>query len=332
MRLLRILAAATVLPGILVPLAPGAAAQQPGAPATAAPLDALAEALLRVEYALRDRPAAAADRAALNRAFDQATLAFFAGQVEPVVAAMDALVARIEPEETVREAHAAAAAATVSSLADRGREITGSPPLAYRLVIPPGAPAEPEGFPVVVALHGAGGNEHMFVEAYGAGRLADLAVQDGFVLLSPSTIHFAQRPGALEALLEAVEDQVPVDRSRVFLVGHSMGAGAAWATTLRDPGAVRGVVCIAGPCGAGAPPREPDRGEGTAATRPPLLVVAGALDPLSPPARLEAAAAQARDAGWEVKLRTRENEGHTLIVGEVIDDVVAWLLALKPRD
>ncbi len=306
-----------------------AAAQTPGeAPSAASPLDALAEALLRVEYALRDRPAAPEDRPALNRAFDQATLAFFAGQVEAVVAAMDALVARIEPDEGAREGHATAAAATVAALPGKGERLDGTPPIPFRLVVPTGEPPTPAGFPVVVALHGAGGNEHMFVEAYGAGRLSDLAEAEGFLLASPSTTALAQRPDALATLLEAVEARAPVDRGRVFLVGHSMGAGAAWSTTLRDPGAVRGVVCIAGPCGAGATPPAPGD---EASSRPPLLVMAGALDPLSPPSRLEGAANQARDAGWEVELRTREEEGHTLIVGAVLEEALTWLLALPPR-
>lgn len=327
----RLLAATLLVLGMSLPGTGAAEAQLPGTPAAAAPaspLDALAEALLRVEYALRDRPAPPAERAALNRAFDQATLAFFAGQVDPVVAAMDALVIRIEPDAAVREAQAAEAAATVAALPERGRILGGTPAVPYRLVLPEeGGGGPPEaGYPVLVALHGAGGNEHMFVEAYGAGRLGALAREQGFVVISPATVSLAQRPDALAALLEAAEAEVPVDRSRVFLLGHSMGAGAAWAATLRDPGAVRAVVCVAGPCGAGA------AAAGTPGVRPPLLVMAGGLDPISPPVRLEAAAAQARDAGWEVEVRTLDVEGHTLVVGAVLEDAVSWLMALPGRD
>jgi len=297
---------------------------------------ALAGALLRVEYALRDRPPSALERAEVNRAFDRATLAFFAGQVEVVVEAMDLLAARIEPDPSLRARHRTQAEAVLALLPGRRRILEGEhAPIPYRLhgpgrdgpghAGPGGTPPGGGVYPVVVALHGAGGNEHMFLEAYGAGRLAELAEEIGFVVISPSTPALAAAPEGLAGLLDAAEAEFPIDRTRVHLLGHSMGAGAAWSLVTRDPEVARAVACLAGPCGGGA-----GRGvSGAPSGWPAVLVVGGALDPLAPPARLEAVAAQGTEQGLNVELRIEENEGHTLLVGAVLDEVVAWLLARR---
>ncbi len=283
----------------------------------AAPDPALAEALLRVEFAIRDRPPAPEAWAELNRAFDQATFLFFAGQVDPVVAAMDALVARIEPDADRRQAQVAEARAASGAIAERGQVVEGSRgPIRVRVHGP--ANPGPDPLPVIVALHGAGGNEHMFVEAYGAGRLAALAEERGFVLVSPTTPAAAADPEALERILAFVETSHRVDRRRVHLLGHSMGAAAAWSMALRSPDRIASVACLAGVCGGG----EAASGTGL----PPLLVIAGGLDPIIPPARIGAAVQAAEGAGRRVEYRVEEAQGHTLIVGYVMDSVVDWLL------
>jgi acetyl esterase/lipase len=73
---------------------------------------------------------------------------------------------------------------------------------------------------------------------------------------------------------------------------------------------------------AGAPSAPPEK-----SGVPHALVIAGGLDPLAPPARLEAAADRARGAGQAVDYRVLPDEGHTLVVTAVLRGVVAWLLA-----
>ena len=67
------------------------------------------------------------------------------------------------------------------SLSVRGTQI---PVRVYRPIT-----ADPgETLPVVIALHGAGGNEHMFFETLGNGRIKKLAEQFKFIAVSPATI------------------------------------------------------------------------------------------------------------------------------------------------
>lgn len=264
--------------------------------------------------------------AQVSRGFDQATLAFFAGRTEEVLRILDSLVAVVEPEEGVRARQEEKARSVLAGLSEKGRILEGvSPPIPYRLVGPSRPGSDP--LPVIVALHGAGGNEHMFVEAYGAGRLAELAEEKGFVVISPSTTALARSPGALRELLDAAAAAYPLDRGRVGVVGHSMGAAAAWQLAETFGRELAGVVCLAGPC----PGRPPQGGGRSAEELPPLLVVAGETDPLAPPSRLEEAATQGRNRGLEVEMRVVPGLGHTLMVGAVLDEVVAWLLARPGR-
>ncbi len=283
---------------------------------------ALAGALLRVEYALKERPPAPEAVREVNLAFDRATLAFFAGRVEEVVTALDSLAEVVEPDAGVRARQREEAERILDGLDTKVRVLEGEhPPIPFRLHGPPAGVPGPH--PVVVALHGAGGNEHMFLEAYGAGRLRELAEERGFVVISPSTTALAMSMGALPGLLAAAEEEYAVDGARVAVLGHSMGAGAAWRLAWSFSESVGAVACIAGPCGAPGEVRPGEEG----LERPPLLVVAGELDPISAPPRLEAAATLGREAGLDVEYRVLSGYGHTLVVGAALEEVVDWLLA-----
>lgn len=273
--------------------------------------DDLALAYLQLDYLLRDRQIPLAERAAFNRAFDAGTLAFFAGQFDRTRAVVDSLATVLEPSVAARATALAEAAARLESLpAERLLlPVEGGDPVPYHLVLP----NRTGPVPLIVALHGAGGDERMFMAGYGAGVIARLAMDQGFAVVSPLTTAIAGRPERLDALVREVGDRVMVDPARIYIVGHSMGAGAAWQLARQRPELLAAVACIAGPCGAGA-------------GGPPLLVVAAEVDPLGTPARLEATAVAAREAGQRIEYQLAEGWGHTLVVGEVLPAVMFWLL------
>ena len=293
------------------------------APAAIASRDQLAGGLLRLEYAMRDRPPGAAAVADLNRAFDRASLAFFAGRFADALATLDSLAAVVEPDSAVRGSQRAAAASAFAATAAQTRTLAAAPGAAvpYRVYAPANR-APGVRLPLVVALHGAGGDENMFLEAYGAGAIRALADARGFIVATPLTTALLRAPDALARLIDTLAAELPVDRARVYLLGHSLGAAAAWNLARLRPDLVAAVVCIAGACGgvsAPAPPRVP-----------PLLAVVGELDPLATPARAESAATDARTAGRTVEFRRIPGYGHTLVVGAVLPDVVDWLLRQPP--
>lgn len=122
--------------------------------------------------------------------------------------------------------------------------------------------------PVLFLFHGAGGSENMFFETYGAGDAVRLALERGWLVVAP-------RQGLVglslncEQMLNALEPFFSIDRSRVFLLGHSMGAAQVIQQVHLNPDLPRAAAAI----GGGRPTREPVK-----IANLPWFVSAGELD------------------------------------------------------
>lgn len=107
------------------------------------------------------------------------------------------------------------------------------------------APAVAQGAkqPVVVALHGAGGSENLFFDGYGDGLIVRLAAERSWFVVAPRVgLGTADLPG----LVGALASRWPIDRERVVVVGHSMGAAQAIMNTTKAPGLYRAVAALGG--------------------------------------------------------------------------------------
>ncbi len=96
---------------------------------------------------------------------------------------------------------------------------------------------------LVVALHGAGGNEHLFFEGYGLGQVLKEAEKYGWAVVAPRT---SASLNHVWASLEAVQKLVSVDTERIYLMGHSMGGGQSFAVLAQRPELFRAVAIFAG--------------------------------------------------------------------------------------
>lgn len=103
-------------------------------------------------------------------------------------------------------------------------------------------PAKP--VPVVFALHGAGVGADAFFEAYGAGRVVKECEKRGWVLVAPEG-GFGGGPPVLP-ILDKLAGRYPLDAKRVFLVGHSMGAGQALGLAGANPEKFAAVAALGG--------------------------------------------------------------------------------------
>lgn len=199
---------------------------------------------------------------------------------------------------------------------DYWRTITGpTGPIPARLYAPREVALGAE-MPVVIALHGAGADENMFFEGYGAGRLRSLADSAGFILLSPNTTAFTRDVGALDSALAVLERLYVIDRNSVFVIGHSMGGAATVRLAAERKSMVRAAAVIAG---TGAVPANGQMS--------PLLFVGAETDLVIPMARVRAAYSHAVAAGAVVEFQQADGWGHTLVVGARIDDVVRWVFS-----
>jgi predicted esterase len=215
------------------------------------------------------------------------------------------LTARPQPEPT-----AALPAPGTQSL-DRGVE------RAPLLHVPPGL-APGRAVPLVVALHGAGGN----AEA-GLGVLGDLAGERGLVVLAPAsrgstwdavTGSEDRDTALLDQALARVFSTVPVDPGRVAVAGFSDGASYALGLGLANGDLFGRVVAFS-----------PGFVAGTArAGRPAVFVSHGDADDVLPVDRTSRRIVPVlRDDGYDVIYR--EFPGGHAVPPEVAREAVDWL-------
>lgn len=190
------------------------------------------------------------------------------------------------------------------------RASTASPIVPARAFV-----TDPDGETMVVALHGAGGSENLFFEAYGGGRVVELARARGWNVLAPN-VH---RAG--ERLAEAVDDLVKAvapRTKRLYVVGHSMGAIAASRWLAGSAGAsvkIEAVAMISGGVDTGA-----------ALDGVPLFLAAGARDFAR--GGVERLSRELERRGADSRLRIYEAE-HLLVVADALPDVFLWLDTLR---
>ena len=94
--------------------------------------------------------------------------------------------------------------------------------------------------PLVVALHGMGRDENSMFDSYANGLLKREAERVGFIVACPKGRDSASmyRGAAEQDVLDVMADvqrAYRVDVSRVYLMGHSMGAYGTWSTAMNHP-------------------------------------------------------------------------------------------------
>ena len=108
----------------------------------------------------------------------------------------------------------------------------------YRIFIPAGYDGS-KSTPLVVALHGMGGDENSMFDGYKE-TLKREAERQGFIVACPKGRDTASmyRGSAEQDVLDVmkeVERDYRIDRKRVYLMGHSMGGYGTWSVAMAHP-------------------------------------------------------------------------------------------------
>jgi|TARA_B100000315_G_scaffold109969_1_gene100882 predicted esterase len=131
--------------------------------------------------------------------------------------------------------------------------------MPYRIYVPKDYPSRGQ-YPLVVALHGLGGNEDsMFGDFYGITALAE---ERGYIVVAPMGFRvdggyggYGQQPVTRNArlseqdvleVLALTRANYAIDPQRIYLMGHSMGAIGTWRLAARHPDIWAGLGPIAG--------------------------------------------------------------------------------------
>jgi pimeloyl-ACP methyl ester carboxylesterase len=195
----------------------------------------------------------------------------------------------------------------------------------YYLYLPPGIESDRE-WPLILYLHGRSlrGSNLSILTRYGLPARLQNDPDFPFVVVAP------QLPGGqswtdtgrLARLVEEIADRYPIDRTRIYLIGYSMGAGGVWRTAIDHAD----LFAAAAPTAAWTPDASEDI---TRAVQDlPIRIDHGTADEAAPFERAEAMAEALERAGVEVTFEVYPGTDHgelTRIYKE--DDLYAWLLS-----
>jgi predicted esterase len=170
--------------------------------------------------------------------------------------------------------------------------------------------------PLIIALHGAGADEQMWLSGFNDGQLRGLADEHGFIVACPSTYALVGGPLVLDRVLEVLDASYHIDPDRIAIIGHSLGGFVASRMAQLRSDRIDAVCCF-----AGARPFEPDRPTARA------LIIGAGRDPIIAAGPLRALSEQAQRDGLPVEYRHLETIGHTTIVNAALEESILWILS-----
>jgi poly(3-hydroxybutyrate) depolymerase len=214
-------------------------------------------------------------------------------------------------------------------LLDAAKEI-----LPYRMYVPT-TYSGTKAFPLIIALHGLGGTEGSFFDNYNR-TLPPLAERHGYILATPlgyrvdgsygwglgtppadpttrRTQDFSEQD--VLQVVQRVRQQYKIDESRIYLMGHSMGAIGTWKIAPKFPDIWAALGPIAG--------------SGVADTLEkvrhiPQIIVHGDADPTVPVAGSRNMVAKLKELGTEHTYIEVPGGGHSDVVAPNLAAIVEF--------
>jgi len=132
----------------------------------------------------------------------------------------------------------------------------------FRVFVPSGFDPSRK-YPLIIALHGATGDENSYLDRYlnrpgGENLFKKLGQERGYILAAPNGRGpYGGYAGNAEKDVLDVMDRLleiyPIRREEVFLTGHSMGGGGTWAIGFRHPRRFAALAPVASGFGGRAP-------------------------------------------------------------------------------
>jgi predicted peptidase len=181
-------------------------------------------------------------------------------------------------------------------------------------LLAPEAVRQGQPLPLVLALHGAGGSENIFFDAYGQGRILRACRRRGWLLAAPRGSLFDVTP-PLPDLVDAIDRLYPVDRRRIFVVGHSLGAIQAVNAARQSPQAFAAVAALGGGMAVRPTPGLEDV---------PFFLGSGAEDPVLRDGGRHLYDSLDRAGARTLLFRQYEDTEHLTVVAAALDDVFAF--------
>jgi len=190
----------------------------------------------------------------------------------------------------------------------------------YQMFVPSGYDKS-KPFPLIIALHGMGGDENSFLTVYGQGAFKTEAEKHGYIVAcpkgrKPASMYIGDAEKDVMDVLAEVRRAYNVDPDRIYLTGHSMGGFGTWSVAMDHPEVFAALAPISG--GANNPASM------SKIAHIPTLVVHGDNDPTVPVERSRVMVAMGKKLGTEIKYIEVPGGDHGSVVAPNFPAVFEW--------
>src|SRR5215510_3198555 len=199
----------------------------------------------------------------------------------------------------------------------------------YRFYIPKNYDAKKK-WPMIIALHGMGGDENSFFTGYDNGVIRRAAEERGYIVVCPKgrgpvSMYLASAERDVIDVIKEMKRDFSIDDDRVYLMGHSMGGYGTWSIAVNHPD----MFAAIGPISGGGTPFSTPKLK--AITRVPWIVVHGDNDPTVPVEESRKMVKAGKELGIEIKYIEVPGGNHGDVVVPAFKDIFDWFDAHKRR-
>jgi predicted esterase len=183
-------------------------------------------------------------------------------------------------------------------------------------------------FPLIIALHGMGGDENSYFASYGQGAFKTEAEKHGYIVAcpkgrKPASMYVGDAEKDVMDVLAEVRRAYNVDADRIYLTGHSMGGFGTWSIAMDHPEVFAALAPISG--GANNPATM------SKIAHIPTLIVHGDNDPTVPVERSRVMVAMGKKLGTEIKYIEVPGGDHGSVVAPNFPAVFEWFDSHKRK-
>jgi predicted esterase len=194
----------------------------------------------------------------------------------------------------------------------------------YRIYVPSSYDKSKK-YPLIILLHGAGGDENNFLDRY-QGSWPKLAEERGYVIAAANgrgpVSGYARENGAEQDVMDVIalmEKNHNIDPAREYLAGHSMGASGTWRLGFEYRSRFAALAPI-----AGTRPSPAIDSALAGGRKIPMIVVCGAKDALVPVAGCRQVADKLKSLGYDSKYLEYPDGDHLSVAVSSIKDIFDW--------
>jgi predicted esterase len=189
----------------------------------------------------------------------------------------------------------------------------------YRMYVP-GSYDGSKPFPLVIALHGMGGDENSIFDQYNKGAFKEEAEKRGYIVAcpkgrQPASMYVGSAEQDVLDVIAQVKLSYRIDSDRIYMTGHSMGGFGTWSIAMDHPEIFAALAPISG---GGNP-------QGMAKiAQIPQLVIHGDNDKTVPVERSRVMVAAAKKLGVEIKYVEVPGGSHIDVAAPAFKDIFDW--------